>query len=125
MKEYIRGRHACPECGGTNFYCADCVDPEIEALRAVADAARALMDIDSDGDATALAAALDVLDGERGVATLYVDGGKWGSERADGGGAAPALDGGGDDTARCVCPSCGQSHDPKLHYGGTGDGTAH
>lgn len=34
MKEYIMG-HPCPECGGTNFYCADCADPEIEALRAI------------------------------------------------------------------------------------------
>ena len=43
MKEDIMG-HPCPECGGTNFYCADCADPEIEALRAVEDAARAVRD---------------------------------------------------------------------------------
>lgn len=41
MKEYIIG-DPCPECGGCNYYCADCVDPEIEALRAVADAAQAV-----------------------------------------------------------------------------------
>ncbi len=43
MKEYIIG-DPCPECGGTNFYCADCADPEIEALRAVEDAAEAVRD---------------------------------------------------------------------------------
>ena len=26
-----------------------------------------------------------------------------------------------DDSARCVCDSCGQPHDPKLVYGGEGE----
>lgn len=37
--EYIRG-HACPECGGCNFYCADCTDPRLVRLESVAAAAR-------------------------------------------------------------------------------------
>jgi len=40
--EYIRG-HTCPVCGGCNFYCADCVDPRLDTLIAIANAARAFV----------------------------------------------------------------------------------
>ena len=34
------GGGPCNECGGCNTYCADCADPLLEDLNAVADAAR-------------------------------------------------------------------------------------
>lgn len=65
MKEYIMG-HPCPECGGCNYYCADCTDPHVDALEAVADAARVYCSGDADNLANrvCLRIALDEMDKE-------------------------------------------------------------
>ena len=42
---YIRG-DPCPVCGGCDFYCADCVYPQLAALRVIATAAQAIVDND-------------------------------------------------------------------------------
>ena len=83
------GGGVCPECGGCDWYCADCTFPLLVALRAVAGAARAVMAaIDPfkvDDNEARLQAALDVLDAGGPTAKLYVDGGgAEGSERTDG-----------------------------------------
>jgi len=89
------GGGPCNECGGCNTYCADCIDPLLENMSAVADAALAAEPYIWPrmlAEKAALVAALDALaaagypwaEKEEPTAKLYVDGGEWGSQRTDG-----------------------------------------